>query len=228
MATPLFPTSILPPSQQGYSVKKPKEFIQVELDGGESRTRRDKINVPYVVNCQWELTPSQYTTLTGFFRDRLQSGTRVFRIPLLIDVPKLVLYRARLLGEAEELAANMGLLHVVRATLEVTPNPIVSFNLLCQSVADDRVIAGNNPDFNTNMDQFPIGRQVLLTGCDGIVNSVPINLDGTYTIATKPSAAIITLTGAAAVNPGWTTLNGTVAQILSPTDNAGACILLPV
>lgn len=227
MATPLFPTTILPPSQSGYSVKKPNEFIQVELDGGEARTRRDKIGATYTLRCQWECTPKQYTTLSGFFRDRLQSGVRIFRIPLLIDVPALVPYRARFLGEPEELAQNEGLLHTVRATLEVIPNPIVSFNLICQSVSDDRVIAGNNPDFNTNMDQFPIGRQVLLTGCSGTVSGTPINLDGTYTIGTKPSAAIITLNSASGVNPDWTTLNGTVAQALFPDENAGACILLP-
>lgn len=227
MATPLFPSTILPPSQSGYSVKKPNEFVQVDLDGGESRTRRDKIGAPYIVQCQWELTPKQYTTLSGFFRDRLQSGTRIFRIPLKIDVPALVEYRARFLGEPEELAANEGLLHVVRATLEVIPNPIVSFNLSCQSVSDDRVIAGNNPDFNPNMDQFPIGRQVLLTGCEGTVSGVFLNVDGTYVIATKPSASIITLTNADAINSGWTTLNGTAAQILFPQENAGACILLP-
>lgn len=227
MATPLFPTTIIPPSQQGYSVKKPREFVQTDLDGGESRTRRDKINAPYIVNCVWQLTSRQYVTLSGFFRDRLQSGTRVFRIPLLIDVPKLVLYRAHFLGEPEELAETEGLLQTVRATLEVMPNPIVSFNMVCQSVSDDRVIAGNNPDFNTNMDQFPIGRQVLLTGCDGTPNGTLINLDGTYTILSKPSAAIITLTGAPAVNAGWTTLRAGPAQILSPLENAGACILLP-
>lgn len=228
MATPLFPSTIIPPSQQSYRVKKPTEFIQVDLRGGEARTRRDKIGATYTVDCQWELTPDQYTTISGFFRDRLQGGVRVFRIPLKVDVPALVQYRARLLGETEELAANEGLLHVVRARLEVIPNPIVSFNLSLQSVADNRVIAGNNPDFNTNMDQFPIGRQVMLTGCKGVVNSTAINLDGTYTILGKPSAAIITLTNAPVVNPGWTTLNGTALQIMAPTENAGACILLPL
>lgn len=227
MATPLFPTSIIPPSQQSYTVKKPMEFVQTELDGGESRTRRDKIGAPYIVNCQWELLPKQYTTISGFFRDRLQNRTMVFRIPLLIDTPNLVPYRARVLGQPEELVQNEGLLHVVRATLEVIPNPIASFNLFCQSVADDRVGLGNNPDFDTNLDQFPIGRQVMLTGCEGTVSGTFLNVDGTYTIASKPAAAIITLTGASGVNPGWTTLNGTAAQLLFPDDNAGACILLP-
>lgn len=227
MATPLFPSTIIPPSQAGYRVKKPTEFIQVELEGGEARTRRDKIGATYTVDCQWELTSKQYTALTGFFRDRLQSGVRIFRIPLLIDVPVLVNYRARLLGEAEELGQTEGLLQVVRAKLEVIPNPIVSFNLFLQSVSDDRVVATNNPDFNPNMDQFPIGRQVLLTACEGTASGTFINLDGTYTIASKPNSATITLQNASSVNAGWTTLNGTVAQGFFADQNAGACILLP-
>lgn len=228
MATPLFPSTVIPPNQQSYRVQKPTQFVQTELEGGASRTRQDRIGEPYRVDCTWSCTPKQYVTISGFFRDRIQNGTRVFRIPLLIDVPALVNYRARLLGKAEELSSNQGLLHTVSATLEVLPNPMVSFNLNCQSVSDDRVIAANNPDFNpTIMDQIPIGRQVLLTGCEGIVNSTFINLDGTYTVATRPSSAIITLTGAPAINPGWTTLRATVAQILQPTENAGACILLP-
>jgi hypothetical protein len=226
MATPLFPSTIIPPSQTSYRVKKPLEFIQVELEGGETRTRRDKIGATYTVDCQWQLTPEQYGTISGFFRDRLQNGVRIFRIPLKIDVAALVEYRARFLGEPEELTANEGLLHVVSARLEVLPNPIVSFNLICQNVSDTRVIAGNNPDFNTNMDQFPIGRQVLLTGCKGIVNTIPLDLDGTFTIASKPSPAICVLSGTGS-NPDWATLNTTLTQALSPNQNAGACILLP-
>ncbi len=228
MATPLFPATVIPPSQSGYRVKKPTNFIQVELEGGEARTRRDKIGGTYTVQLQWELETDHYTTVSGFFRDRLQEGTRIFRIPLVIDVPKKVEYRARLLGEVEELTDQEGLLYVVRATLEVIPNPIVSFNLFLQSVSDDRVVAGNNPDFNPDMAQFPIGREVMLTGCSGVASGTAINVDGTYTILGKPGPAIITLQNASAVNPGWTTLNGTVAQGFFPTLNAGACILLPL
>lgn len=227
MATPLFPSSVLPPSQQGYKVQKGTEFIQTKLIGGPSRGRRDRVGEPHVVDVTWQCTPKQYTTVTGFLYDRLQSGTRIFRLPLLIDVPKLVEYRVKLLETAEMLSATQGLLQTITAKLEVLPNPRVSFNLSCQSVSDDRVIAGNNVDFNPTLDQFPIGRQVLLHACEATVNGVFINLDGTYTIATKPSAAIITLTGAPAINPGWTALRATAAQILAPNENAGALILLP-
>lgn len=227
MATPEFPSTVIPPSQQGYEVQKPTGFVQSELEGGPARSRMDSIGMPYIVQATWECTKKQYVTISGFLRDRLQNGTRIFRLPLVIDVPTLIPYQCRLLSKAEKLSSIRGLLYTVTAQLEVLPNPIVSFNLSCQSVSDNRVIAGNNPDFNTEMNQFPVGRQVKLYQCEGTVSGTFINLDGTYTILGKPSAAIITLTNAPAVNPGWTTLNGTVAQLLFPEENAGACVLLP-
>lgn len=227
MATPLLPVSMIPPSQQNYSVQKATEFVQSEVDSGDPRTRADKFGASHIVQATWQCTPRQYTQLSGFFRDRLQGGVRIFRIPLLIDVPKLVNYRARLLTKREMLSQTQGLLHTISATLAVIPNPILSFDLICQSVSDNRVIAPGNADFQLTMAQFPIGRQVLLTGCEGTVNSTFLNLDGTYTILGKPIPEVITLTNAPVINPGWTTLNGTVAQALFPQDNAGACILLP-
>lgn len=227
MATPEFPSTIIPPSQQGYEVQKPTGFVQSELQGGPARSQMDSIGTPYIVQATWECTKQQYVTISGFLRDRLQYGTRIFRIPLVIDVPTLIPYQARLLRSAEKLSSIRGLLYTVTAQLEVLPNPIVSFNLACQSVSDNRVIANNNPDFNTNMDLFPTGRQVQLYQCEGIVSGTFLNLDGTYTILGKPNATTITLQNAPAINPGWTTLNGTAAQLLFPAENAGACVLLP-
>lgn len=228
MATPVFPISILPPSQSGYSAQYGTEFIQIELDGGESRTVRNKLGVPHIVNCMWQCTPTQYTTIHGFWRDRCQSGTRSFIIPLLIDTPTLVPYRARFAREPQKLSQTEGHMHSVTATLEVIPNPMVSFDMVCQRVSDERVIANNNPDFQpTIFAQFPIGRNILLTGCSGLVNGIAVNLDGTYAVLSKPSDSIIVLNNAAAVNADWTVLAGTLSKTLFPTDNAGACILLP-
>lgn len=229
MATPLFPSSIIPPSQQGYSVQKGTNFIQSKLETGASRTRQDFGGACHIVEATFECTQKQYTTISGFIRDRLQDGTRIFRIPLLIDVPQLVNYQARLLDKNEKLSQVRGLLKTVTMTLEVLPNPVVSFGLICQNVSDERVVAGNNPDFNpTIFDQFAVGRQVLLSGCEGFADTtVYVNLDGTYTILSKPSSAIVVLNNAAGVNAAWTTLNGTVQQSIFPLENAGACILVP-
>jgi hypothetical protein len=95
-----------------------------------------------------------------------------------------------------------------------------------QSVSDDRVISSSGGGtYTAEMNDFPVGRQVVLTGTTETVNGSPLNLDGTYTIASKPGAAIITLTNAPVVNPAWTTFRAGPTQLYF-ADNA-ACILVP-
>jgi hypothetical protein len=227
VTTPLFPTTLPGPEQDGYRLRRGNESVSIRLDGGASRVRRDVVGASHTAECTWLLDHDEYTALTGFFRERLQSRTRLFRIPLLIDTAVTVNYLARPLDAPEELGSTRGRMHTVRATLEVIPNPIKSFGLLLQSIADARVVDAGSVDYSGEMAQFPVGRQVLLTGCRGLSNAVAVDLDGTYTILSKPNAFSIILNNAAAVNSDWTVLNGTASQALFPTSNQGACILLP-
>lgn len=226
--TPLWPTSLLPlPEQDGYRIRRGNDLVSVRLDGGPARVRSDSLGTPHQVTCTWICTPAEYAYMTGWFRERTQGRTQFFRIPLLIDVPVSVNYLARVLEGPEELSRTRGQIFEVQATLEVIPNPIKSFTLSCQSVSDDRIIDGGSSDYASDMSEFPVGRQVLLTGCQGEVDDVELDLDGTYTLLGAPSAGIRTLQNAAVVNPDWTALNGTVTKIMSVGPTGGAAILLP-
>lgn len=227
MATPLWPSYLPTPEQGGYRVRRGNDSIAIRLDGGPARVRRDSLGTPHQVSVTFMCTEEEYTGLIGFCRERAQSRTRFFRIPLLIDVPVAVNYRARILDEPEALESTRGLTFLVGATLEVLPNPIKSLSVICQNVDDPRVVDAGTIDYAGEMSEFPVGRNVLLTGCSGLSNSTPVSLDGTYEIASKPNAFSIELENAASVNSDWTVLNGTVSQLLTPTNNRGACILLP-
>lgn len=228
MATPVFPTTINPPDQQGYQYTPGKDFIETKLDGGSSRVRRDVLGMTHMVKCCWSCTPTQYTQIMGFFRERVQGRSKLFRINLLIDIPALVPYVARLIDTPNTLTYNEGLIYKVEATLEVTPNPIKSFSLFCQRVSDNRIVDAGTVDYTGEMNEFPLARTVMLYNCIGVVDGVPINLDGTgYLISTKPTTSSIDL-GATAptINPGWTALAATTTKAFFPA--AGACILLPL
>lgn len=227
MTTPLFPSTLPLPEQDGYSIRRGNDLVSVRLGGGPARVRRDSLGTPHEVTCTWMCDVSEYTYLIGWFRERVQARSAFFRIPLLIDAPVAVNHLARVLDGPEELASTRGHSFVVRATLEVMPNPIKSFTLSCQSVSDDRVIDGGSSDYAADMSEFPVGRQVLLLGCQGTVNGVDLDLDGTYTLAGAPSAGIRTLTNAPSVNADWTALRGTVNQIMAVGPAGGACVLLP-
>ncbi len=226
MATPFFPSTILPPSQSGYGFTPGKDFIDTKLDGGASRVRRDVLGMVHNVKCCWECTPDQFTQIMGFFRERVQGRTKLFRINLVIDAPTLIPYVCRLVGTPNALTQNQGLLYKVEAELEVIPNPVKSFTMFCQSVSDDRVGDAGTGDYAGEMNEFIIGRDVKLYNCIATVDGVPINVDGTYTIATKPIAAVITLTNAPVINPSWTALRATATKIFFPV--AGVCVQLPL
>lgn len=227
MTTPLWPAAYPQPEQDGYRVTRGRDNVSIRLDGGPARVRRDSLGTPHEVELRFVCDETDYTSVIGFLRERTESRTRFFRIPLLIDAPVVVPYLARVLDGPEVLESTRGLTHVVRCTLEVIPNPIKSFSLLLQNVADERVVDAGTVDYDGDMGEFPVGRDVMLVGCTGTSNGVALDLDGTYTIDSKPNAFSLILDNAAAENSDWTALNGTASQQLFPTNQHGACILLP-
>lgn len=228
MATAEWPAFLPTPEQSGYRVARGNNRVAIRLEGGPARLRQTSLGTPHEVAATWLCDETEYTGVIGFLRERAQERTAFFRLPLLIDVPVAVPYLCRLLDEPEELDSTEGLSFGVRATLEVVPNPIRSSTLLLQNVADARVVVGNTAQgYSPDMAEFPDGRQVLLVGCRGTSSGTPVNLDGIYTIDSHPTPESITLLNATSVNPGWSTLNGTVSQSLFPDKQGGACILLP-
>jgi len=165
--------------------------------------------------------------LEGFFRERLLQGTRPFRLNMLTEVAFVMPHVCICAEDQPELIQQEGDSYRVRTVLEVTPNPTKSYGLSIQSDADDRVIAGDaDGTVTAEMNEFPIGRQIVLTGTQqSLVTGAVINLDGTYTINAKPTVAAIGLANATTVTTDWTVLNGTTPDIYFPV--FGACILVP-
>lgn len=224
----LWPDYLPTPEQDGYRLRRGAESVSIRLDGGRSRVRRDILGASHEATCTFLLDSSEYVAFEGFFREQLDARTALFRLPLLIDTPVAVNHLVRVLDDPEELASTRGHAHTVQVRLEVLPNPMKSHSLVCENFSDPLVDDGGAPiGADGDMSQFPIGRDVLLMGCSGLVDGVLISLDGTYEIASKPTVAQIELANASTVNAGWTTLGGTATRILFPTNRQGACILLP-
>jgi hypothetical protein len=222
MATAFIPADIPPPDQGSYQYKPGKSFIEVELDGGSPRLRRDKIGMCHYLTCKFSCTPPQYTRLMAFFRERLEDHTQQFRIPLKIDVAEVVSYRCQITGEPPFLAENQGLLHVVQASLKVFPNPILAASVQLKNAGTPQFVATGSTDASL----FPVGRSVQIVSSAQTVTGVPIALDGFYTISGAPSATIREITVPAPMTAAWAALLGTVPQAYTLT-NGGAVILMP-
>lgn len=224
MTTPLLG---IDPVSDGYSFTPANEVIEVKLDGGVSRRRKDLINSTHVVNAQWILDQGQYTQLMGFFRENVKRGSTPFRMNLVSDANVSMPHVCNTLGGVPKLTQQRGNAFWVSCTVEVTPNPICAFTLFLQNVTVAQFVNAGNSFYTGDLSDFPVGRQVLLTGTTGVASGVTLNLDGTYTIATAPNAFTRTLGASApAINPQWTTLAGTGAQSYFP--GFGAAILIPL
>lgn len=214
------------PVRDSYRFQPGYNNIQVKLEGGASRVRRDVLGEVHVVTLQWILIKGQYSKFNDFFGSRIKGGSRPFKMDLLTDAEVVMPHVCRCVGSIPSLIEQKGEAFIMQGTLEVTPNPMVSFNLFLQNVSVAQFVDAGNSEFPTaNLGAFAIGRDVLLTGTSDTVNGVSINLDGTYEIDTAPNAFTRTLLNAATINSDWTALNGTAAKSYFPT--SGAVVLIP-
>lgn len=225
MATDLL---TIEPQRDGYSFTPARDFISIALDGGQSRMRRDKINASQQINATWILRLGQYNYLMGFFREATFNGTVPFRVPLLSDAGIVLPHICLCPDGIPRLVQQSGDAYFVQGVLEVFPNPIRSYGLALQSAGTPVVIDHGIGVFQGDINEFPVGRDVVLTNTHGFINTtVAIHLDGTYEIDSIISDQVLELVNPAAVNAQWTTLAAGPQTGYTPTDRQGAMILLP-
>ena len=222
MATPILPVGINPPDQVGYQYKPGQSFIEVELDGGAPRMRRDKVGMCHYVTCKFSCTEEQYTRLMAFFRESLEDCTLQFRMPLKIDTHHVISYKCQITGEPPSLVENAGLLHVVQAQLKVFPNPILAAAVQLQNITV--------PEFEAigvqKATQFPVGRTVQIVGSSAVVSGIAVNLDGFYVISGAPSDTLRQITVPGPLAAAWATLATVPGQ--TTLLRGGAVVLMPL
>jgi hypothetical protein len=221
MATPFIPTGINPPDQGGYQYKPGQSFIEVELDGGAPRMRRDKVGMCHYVMCRFSCTESQYTRLMAFFRESLEDCTLQFRMGLKIDTHHVITYKCQVTGEPPFLAENQGLLHVVQGQFKVFPNPILAAAVQLKNVTVPQFVAVGVQKAT----QFPVGRTVQIVGSSAVVSGIAVNLDGFYTISGAPSDTIREITVPGPLAAAWAVLATVPGQ--TTLISGGAVVLMP-
>lgn len=112
------------PDSAGYSASDPSEVIQVQLDGGSARYRRDKFDSSSAVSVTWTFNQGEYRYFRAFYRALLGRGALPFLIDLVIDQAELQEYTAHFVPGSVALTQQSGLTYVVKADLEVDSLPI--------------------------------------------------------------------------------------------------------
>ena len=230
MATPILEFM---PVRDSYTVTPAYNTIEVRLDGGKSRKRTDVFGGVHIITPTWILDKTDYTAFMGFFRERIQQGSRSFIAPILTDIAFVMDHLCTLVGGMPKLVQQAGDAYYVTATLEVTPNPCKTFSVRFQNVGlgptQGRVLDMGSADYTGEISEFPVGRNVRIVGSrqtDPGWGGVFIDVDGVYQIDSITAVHTFDLLNPASVNSAWTTLGS-----LTPTHTAtgiGACILVPV
>ena len=112
------------PESASYSVKDGMSFVGVQLDGGQSRFRKDKIGSARIVDVQWSFDRNEYLYFTSFYNTTIDEGSLSFNIYLILDDPIPVLHQVHFVSDTKKLSSQTGHSYRVSAQLEEIPVPI--------------------------------------------------------------------------------------------------------
>jgi len=112
----------IPPDQSGYTFTDPTEILMVQLEGGQSRFRRDILNSDFRMNVQWTLNSEEYSFYRIFYNTLITRGCDPFLMDLYVDDGEtLTEHRCHFIPGTSGLKSQQGKCFVVGATLEVHP-----------------------------------------------------------------------------------------------------------
>lgn len=113
------PKLLLCPLRAGYAAQQKTGVLQVELDGGASRFRRDILHGPFIAEVMWSCDAGQYEYLCAFYRTATKYGSLPFDIDLKLDSSDVAEYRAQFVPGTFRLSQFTAARYRVEATLEV-------------------------------------------------------------------------------------------------------------
>lgn len=110
------------PDASGYTVEDAAaDVIAIQLDGGASRYRRDRIGSYSMVNVRWTLDPEEYRYFRSFYRFAVEKGAKPFLVDLVLDTQFPQEHEAHFVPGSVRLQEQKGHAYFVSAQLEVKP-----------------------------------------------------------------------------------------------------------
>lgn len=122
---------LLRPNSSGYTAQVGNEVVSAATEGGASRTRRDYVGAPGLINVAWMLDEDGFDYLNAFFRTVVQAGSLPFLCDLLLDYAALKEYTCKFVpGSFKPIASTAAFTFNAAAQFEVLPiKPNEAFDL---------------------------------------------------------------------------------------------------
>jgi hypothetical protein len=116
---------LLRPNSAGYAVVLGNEIVSINVDGGPSRSRRDFLGKPSMVNVAWMLDQAGSEYLNAFFRTATANGSLPFLCDLLLDRSTLEEYTCKFVpGSFKPIGSTAAFTFNAIASFEVQPLPV--------------------------------------------------------------------------------------------------------
>jgi len=137
------------PESASYAVADGMSFVGVQLDGGQSRFRKDKIGSARVVDVRWTFDRNEYLYFTSFYNTTIDEGSLSFKIYLILDDPIPVLHQVHFIQDSKKLSGQNGHSYQVSGQLEAIPVPI-------DDALNAARVAAYEVDPNTDLSQITV------------------------------------------------------------------------
>lgn len=125
----IIPTFPFIPEKSSYVYNVNRDVVEVELDGGLSRRRRDIVGSASRIDCTFFLLPYEYQYFMAFYRNYLKRGAIPFKLELLLEQPYLEKVTASIVANTLQMK-QIGLNYEVQVQLETVPENNDNFDEL--------------------------------------------------------------------------------------------------
>lgn len=144
MTLPKFP---IPPDSTDYVLQNGEEVIEIEVEGGKARRRRDYLSKPSSLRVFWIFEQAEYQYFKAFFNSSLKKGSLPFLMDLIVDNPYLQEHTVSIKSGSLTMSDPLGLSIRVEAELEV--------QLPIQLGFDEMILfLWDKPDFLNTLEQL--------------------------------------------------------------------------
>lgn len=122
-----------PPQSDSYELVNGSDTVEVQVEGGRSRKRRDYNSKSFELSVSWILDQAEYQYFKSFYNTGILKGSLPFLIDLIIDNPFLEEYTAHFKADSLNTSNPQGLAIFVKATLEILPRTTTDFDFAVMS-----------------------------------------------------------------------------------------------
>jgi hypothetical protein len=121
---------LFPPDSRSYNLRNGDDVVEISVEGGKARRRRDYSRKPVTISVKWVFKLEEYQYFMAFYNTALKKGSLPFLIDLIVHNPFPEEYEASIVSGTLSAEEPVGLAINVECDLEVLPKLSTNFDTM--------------------------------------------------------------------------------------------------